>query len=255
MLQQLLITELFAITMVFCRLGSALMVVPGIGDTYVPAPVRLLLALTISVLLAPLLAESFPKIPATPMGLFVLLFQEILVGLFFGGITRILIGTIHTMGMIMAFQSSLASALLFDATQGSQGSAVGNIIGTIALALIFATDMHHVILVALHDSYTLFLPGNFPPVGDFPAYVARLMADTFSLAVRLSAPLIVVGLIMYLGAGVLSRLMPNMHVFFVIIPLQIGVSFFILMSTISAALLWYFQFFEETLLAFIAPRG
>lgn len=253
MLQQLLITELFGVLLVFCRMGSALMVVPGIGDAYVPIPVRLMLAMAISVVLAPLLAAGMPNIPGSPLGLFILILQEILIGLFFGGVTRILIGAIHTAGMIMAFQSSLASALLFDVTQGSQGSSIGNFVGTVTLALIFATDMHHVMLVALRDSYSLFTPGVMPVIGDFPEYVARLMGDSFAVAVRLSAPLLVVGLILYLGAGVLSRLMPAMHVFFIIIPLQIGLSFFILMATLSGALLWYFTFYEDRLMAFVAP--
>lgn len=253
MLEKILITELFAILLVFCRLGSALMVVPGIGDAYVPVNVRLLLALAISVVMSPLLLPDLPAIPDSPLALFILLLQEILIGLFFGGVTRILIGTIHTAGMIMAFQSSLASALLFDVTQGSQGSAIGNFIGTVSLALIFATDLHHVMLAALYDSYTLFLPGILPPIGDFPEYVARLMAESFAIAFRLAAPLVVVGLILYLGAGVLSRLMPAMHVFFVIIPLQISIAFFVLMTTLSGALLMYFDYFSDKLTAFIAP--
>ena len=63
---------------------------------------------------------------------------EILIGLMIGGITRILQAILHVTGMIIAFQSALASALLFDASQGSKGSVAGNFITMIGIVMIFA---------------------------------------------------------------------------------------------------------------------
>ena len=65
MLAQLLPTNLFALMLVFARTGSALMLLPGFGDLYVPQRYRLLLALVFSALLAPGLAPGLPELPSS----------------------------------------------------------------------------------------------------------------------------------------------------------------------------------------------
>lgn len=253
MLQDFLVTQLFTFLLIFCRVGSGIMVLPGIGEMYVLVRIRLGLALMVALVLVPVVSEHIPPIPTSPLGLMVLLAAEILTGLFIGGISRILIGTMHTAGMVVAMQSGLAAASMFDITQASQGSTIGNLLSLTALMLIFALDLHHIMLKGLADSYTLFEPGQFPPVEDFANLATTMVSKCYTIAIQFASPLLVVGFLVYLAAGVLSRLMPTMQVFFVIISAQILASFFLLMGIISGAMLWYINFFEEALIGFVAP--
>lgn len=254
MLEQFLVTELFAFLMVFCRLGAAMMLLPGIGESYVTPRARLFLALMVSLVMQPLAQPIMPEIPGSPLGLGVLLIGEITIGVFMGLLSRMLISAMHTAGMIIAFQSGLAAAMMFDINAGAQGSPFGNLLSIAAVMLIFALDLHHVMLMGVADSYTLFAPGTYPPVGDFAQMAARILSSIFAIALAFAAPHIVVGLLVYLGAGILSRLMPAMQVFFVIMPAQILASFFILMITVSAGMMMYMSFFEDMLIGFLAPR-
>jgi flagellar biosynthetic protein FliR len=253
MLAQFLISELFAFLLVFCRLGSAMMLLPGFGEIYIPVRVRLLLALTMSALLSSVL----PNMPEAPDSVFLLaklLGAEILIGIFMGVICRILVSAIHMAGMIIAYQSSLASALTQDVTQTQgQGTSLGNLLGFTALLLLFTTDMHHLMLRGVQDSYTLFLPGQFPSLGGMAQHASQSLSTAFSMAMQLSAPHLVIGLIMYLAAGIIARLMPNIQIFFIMLPPQLLVSFFILMVSISAILLWYMEYFQRALVAFLSP--
>lgn len=176
---------------------------------------------------------------------------EIGYGLFVGMISRILISVIHTAGMIIATQSSLASAMLFDPAMSTQGTVVGNFLSLTAMAVLFASDLHHGILIAAVDSYTLFKPGDFMPMGDFSDYAVRLTAQCFLLAVQLSAPIIVLSLILYFSAGILNKLMPTMQVFFVMVPLQIMSSFFVLMASISAIMVVFTNRYQEVIAGFL----
>jgi flagellar biosynthesis protein FliR len=253
MLAQFLTSELFAFLLVFCRVGSALMVMPGFGEAFVSMRVRLLLAFMFSLLLAPVIV-GLPAPPTTVFGVTNLIIAEILVGVFIGGLGRILMSAIHVAGMIIAMQSSLASALAQDVTQiQGQASSIGNLLSVSSMVLLFTTDLHHYMLKGLFDSYTLFLPGYFPVVDDFTQHVMQTMSDAFTMALQLSAPHIVVGIIIYLGAGILSRLVPNIQVFFLIMAPQIWLSFFVLMVSISAILMWYMDYFKESLSKFVAP--
>lgn len=253
MLSNLLISETFAFLLVFCRLGSALMLMPGFGESYVAVRVRLLLAVMISLLVAPI-APGLPAPPATAAALAGIVIAEILVGLFLGGITRMLIATIHMAGTIIAFQSSLASALVNDVTQvQGQASALGNFLSVVGVLLIFSMNLHHMMLQTLADSYTLFPAGVFPIVGDFADHAARTMNGAFVTAMQMAAPHIVMGLVFYLGTGILSRLVPNVQVFFVVIPPHLLLSFFVLMICFSSIMLFYTEYFRAALGGFLAP--
>lgn len=244
-LEPFLVSELFAFLLVFVRLGAGVMFLPGIGEAYVLTQARLIFTLACAVVLTPIVAPVLPPVPESPLALAALLLMEILIGSFLGLISRILISAMHTAGMIISYQSSLASATMFDMTQASQGTGIGNFLSLTAVVLLFAANLHHVMLQGLFDSYSLFPAGLSAPVGDMADYLVRLAADVFLMAMKIAAPLLVIGLVTYVGMGVLSRLMPTMQVFFVIVPPQILVSFLILMMMLSGTMLWYLDFYEE----------
>lgn len=253
MLEQFLVTELFAFLLVFTRLGAAIMLLPGIGEAYVSPRVRLILALMVGLVITPVAQPLMPPIPGSPLGLTVLLGAEITIGVFLGMLSRILISAMHTAGMIIAFQSGLAAAMMFDINAGTQGSPFGNLLSIGAVTMLFALDLHHLMLTGVADSYTLFAPGTYPPVGDFAQMAAQIISSVFSIALAFAAPHIVVGLLVYLAGGLMSRLMPAMQVFFVIMPAQILASIFILMVTVSSAMLMYMSYFENMLTGFLKP--
>lgn len=252
MLENILISQLFAFLLVFCRTGSAIMLLPGFGETYVPARVRLLFAAMFALVLAPAI-PTIPPVPNNIFTLFSILSAEILVGLFLGGLSRMLIGAIHMAGMVISYQSSLSSAVTQDLASHAQGTTLGNLLGVTALVLIFVTNLHHLMLRGLADSYSLFSAGQFPPVEDFANHAVQTMSSSFQMAMQLAAPHLVVGLLIYLGAGIISRLMPNIQIFFMLAAPQLLISFFILMVCSSAIMLWYMDYIKVSLAGFLVP--
>ncbi len=253
MLSNILITQLFAFLLIFSRMGAAIMLLPGFGEAYVPGRVRLLLAAIFSIILAPVI-QSLPPMPGNAIGLFNIILAEIMVGLFLGGLSRMLIAVVNMAGMVIAYQSSLASAVTQDLTLSqAQGTSLGNFLGMSALVLLFATDLHHLMLRGLADSYTLFLPGQFPPIADFTNDAIHTMNNSFHMAMKIASPHIVIGLIIYLGAGIIARLMPNIQIFFLLMAPQLLISFFILMISASAMMLWYMDYIKDSLDRFLAP--
>lgn len=253
MLSQFVVSELFAFLLIFCRMGTAIMLLPGFGEIYVPMRARLFIALLFSILLVPVL-HALPPVPATMPALVYIIIAEILVGAFLGGLSRMLIAGMHIAGTIIAFQSSLASAVTVNISGFSgQDTSLGNLLTMSAVVLLFVTDLDHYMLKGLADSYSLFLPGQFPNVTDIANHATQTMSGIFRVAMQLAAPNIAIGLMLYLGAGILSRLMPNMQIFFIMMAPQLLLSFFIMMITLSAIMLFYIDYFKETLAAFLTP--
>lgn len=253
MLDELLPAELFVVLFVFVRVGAAMLLLPGFAEPYVSPRARLMLALLISIVISPVVRDTIPTMPEAVLTLVLLIVGEAVIGFFLGTVTRLFIATMATAGMIIAFMSSLANALVDDPSSQQQGSIMGSLMTTIAVLLMFMLDLHHVMLMAVADSYTLFRPGESLPLGDFSEMITRVVSKTFLLAVQLSAPFIVVGTVFYLGLGVLGRLMPQVQVFFVAMPLQIAMGVIILFLSLPVMMSWYITQFRETLMPFLAP--
>lgn len=253
-LELFLMSQLSAIAIIFFRVGAALMVMPGFGDVYVPARIRLLFALVFSILLMPLLSARLPELPASGYGLGLIIITEVAIGLFMGLIARTILSALHVAGSVIAAQSSLAVAAQFDPGSGQQSPVISNILSLAAITLFFTTNMHHLVLAALVQSYDVFPAGNFIPLQDMNIFHVRLMADAFNLGVALSAPFIVVSLLFYLAGGLMTRLMPNFQVFFVMMPPQIMIAFFLLMALTGTILNIFTNFMEDQYMNFIATE-
>jgi len=254
MLDQLLPNDLFTILLVFMRIGAAMMLMPGFGESYVSPRIRLILALSLALVVTPIVSASLPPMPENTIHLFVLIAGEIVIGLFFGALTRFLVSALHVAGVIIGFQTSLANAQIFDPVNSQQGSLLGTFLNVLGVYLIFATDLHHLMLTALADSYTVFVPGAALPFGELSRTAAQFVARSFLLGLQIASPFVVVGMVFYIGLGLLARLMPQVQIFFIAIPLQIMLGFSVMAMTLSASLYWFLSNFESSLIGFLG-RG
>jgi flagellar biosynthetic protein FliR len=194
-----------------------------------------------------------PGLPATPLALFVLLFGEITIGVFLGLIGRIMLVALHTTGTVISFQIGMANAFVFDAATSQQASLPSMFLTVLGVLIIFTANLHHLMLRAVVDSYTLFTPGVMPPIEDFSQFISRLVADSFILGIQLAGPFMAVGLIFYLGIGLLARLMPQVQIFFIALPMQIMFGILVVALTLSAALMWFLDSFEMSLIGAFSP--
>jgi flagellar biosynthetic protein FliR len=253
MLEELLTLNLFGFFLIFTRVGTALALMPGFSAGFVPMRVRLGGALAISFVMAPALIAGLPVRPPTIAAMATLMIGEFLVGLFFGVIARILVGALQTAGTLISYMSSMANAMIQDPIADQQSSTVASFLLIMATVLIFTADMHHVMLIAIADSYTLLVPGAALPIGDMVNIIGRRIADSFALGLRLSAPFVIIALTYYIGLGLLGRLMPQLQVFFFGLPFQIGLQIWVLAVTVTGIMMVFLQRFEEVYENFILP--
>jgi flagellar biosynthetic protein FliR len=243
-LQNLITEDIFALAFVFARVGAVMMLLPGFGEVFVSARIRLVLSLAITIVITPAVTSSIPALPDGPIGMLTTLGREMVIGLFLGGLTRIMIAALHIAGMIMGFQSSLANAQQFDPINSTQGSLLGRFLNVLGVFLIFMSDLHPMMLMAVADSYQVFQPGAPLPIGDFAETAIRALGDSFLLAMQISSPLIVMGMLFYIGLGLLARLMPQVQVFFIAIPIQIILAFMVMAVSLSAGMMWFLGSFQ-----------
>jgi flagellar biosynthetic protein FliR len=233
--------------LVFARIGTMVMLLPGLGEMSVPVRLRLTVALVLAAVLLPLHRGAYAIDLKTFGPVLALLGQEMFVGAVLGLTVRLMISALQVAGSVVAQQLGIGFVTAVDPTQGQQSVIVANFLTLLGLTLVFAADLHHLVIAALNDSYALFRPGEVPLLGDVAALTTRTVAAAFQIGVQLSAPFIVFGLLFNLGLGVLSRLMPQMQVFFVGMPLSIIVGFLILLLVVGAMMSVFLGAVEGTL--------
>jgi flagellar biosynthetic protein FliR len=237
--------------LIFARVGSILMLLPALGEMVIPARMRLGFALLFSLVLYPLVQPSLPDLPSDTLQVLVYLMHELAVGLILGAIVRLVTLAASTAGAVIAFQAGLSGAQGADPVNGaSQGALVGAFLAMLGVTLIFATDLHHVALLAIRDSYVIFSPKEPLMFGDATQMALQSAAAAFIVGIQMSAPFIVLGLVFYLGMGLLGRMMPQLQVFFVIMPATIWVGLILLATLLSMMMGWYLTHYESTLAMF-----
>jgi flagellar biosynthetic protein FliR len=236
----------FLYFLIFARVGTMLMLIPALGEQVIPARMRLSFALALSLVFYPMLTPTLPGMPAELVGVVQLLFHELAVGLILGGIARLVVMGTQIAGSVIAFQTGLSVAQSADPTNGGiQGAIIGSFLSFLGIALIFATDLHHVALAAIHDSYVIFSPTTPLMFDDAAQMAIQTISGAFVIGVQMSAPFIVFGLVFYLGIGILSRLMPQLQVFFIAMPATISVGLILLAILLTMIMGWYLMHFES----------
>lgn len=240
------LTTVYTVFLIFCRVGSIVMLLPGIGETFVSPRIRLLFAIVLSLIIAPMHYEMIPAVPPSYITLLLLIAQEIMLGIVLGMIVRIIMSSLHTFGMVMSMQSGLSSGMIFDPSQGTQGSLFGTFFTLFVITLIFATNMHHMFITSIARSYSIFAIGSyFDHYDDLSHIIIRTVGFAFDIAVKMSAPFLIAGLVIFIGSGVMSRLMPQLQIFFIMLPAQILLIIFLFMISISAISVWFLSHLED----------
>src|SRR3954452_4691330 len=232
-----------AFMLVFARIGAMVMLLPGFGETNIPVRIKLAIALALTLIILPLHRAAYRLDMQSMAPLMVMLVHEIVIGIVLGATARVTLSALQVAGSVIAQQLGLGFVTAVDPTQGQQGLLIGNFLTLRGLTLLFATDTHHLVIAALHDSYAISAPGELMPSGDIPALATRAFAAAFRIGAQLAAPFLVFGLVFNMGLGVLARLMPQMQVYFVGVPLAILAGFLIFAAVLTAMMGTFLDYF------------
>jgi flagellar biosynthesis protein FliR len=232
-----------AFMLTFARVGAMVMLLPGLGETNIPVRIKLSIALLLTLIILPLHRADYHVDMNSMASLLVLMVYEILIGIVLGATARVTLAALEVAGSVIAQQLGLGFVTSVDPTQGQQGALIGNFLTLLGITMLFATDSHHLVISALNDSYSIFSPGEVVPSGDVAALATRAFSAAFRLGMQLAAPFLVFGLVFNVGLGVLARLMPQMQVYFVGVPLSIMAGFLIFAAVLTAMMGTFLDYF------------
>ncbi len=251
MLDSFLPQEVFGVILVMTRFAPLVMVMPVLGEQSVPRRIRVSFAFLLSIVIYGAVRDQLVALPSSVFDLLTLIVREIMVGLIIGLMARVLMASTHVAGTVIAFQTGLASAQQFDPNQGGQSAIVASFMTVTAITLIVVTDLHHLMIMGLVNSYNRFPVDGVIQFADFAGVAIYYVVKAFELGIQLSAPFILYALVYNLGLGLIARLVPQFQVFFVGMPANVFMGFLLLMLLIGSMMRLFQERLEQYLLQFL----
>jgi flagellar biosynthetic protein FliR len=208
---------------VFFRVGALILFVPVLGSRQVPVSMKIGLILFTSIVIFPLVqARPLPE----PQGIFdlaVFLLSDVTIGLGIAYITRLIFAAVQIAGTVVDFQMGFGVVNVIDPQTDTQVSVTAQFHNIVAVLIFLAVDAHHFILQAIVESFFIINPAEINFSSLTPEYMLYLFSGTFTTAVKIAAPIMAILFFLSVGLGLVARTVPQMNVFIVGFPLQIGV--------------------------------
>ncbi len=211
---------LVGIFLIFCRVGGCLLIAPGFSSFRIPMQVRLFIALTTSLALAPVLLTkiSTGATDLAPATMLVSIGSELLTGLLIGLLGRVYFLALQTMLSAVAMALSLGGMPGTPIDEAEPLPPISSFIMMAATAILFFTDLHWELYRGIVESYTRLPMGvGFGTRLSLNQLVDQITA-AFVLALRISSPFILYSVIVNLAVGLTNKLTPQIPVYFLATP-------------------------------------
>src|SRR5450830_208751 len=204
---------------------------PVFGNAAVPVSVKVAFGVVLAAIIAPALG-TFPAVDPMSMQGFLILAQEMLIGLAMGFTMRVVFAAIEMAGEVSSLTMGLGFASFFDPNTAGRSSAVSQMLTLIATMAFLAMNAHLVLLEALAESFMTMPISATPMSAGAPLELARWGGKIFSTGLQLSLPIVAALLITNVALGILTRAAPQLNLFGIGFPITLGVGLLVIAMTL-----------------------
>ena len=211
--------------LVLLRVSTLLMAAPIFGHRNLLGRTKIGLAVMVSLIVFPLVADQDIQIPEGLFPYVFMMVREVLMGLILGFAVLLLFVGVQFAGQLAGLQMGFGIVNVIDPQSSDQVSIIGQFLNILAILVLLSTNGHHIILSGLMNSFEA-VPlggGGVELTTDVIHKLIALSSQVFIVAVKISAPILVALFLVTAAMGILARTVPQMNVFIVGFPLQIGV--------------------------------
>jgi flagellar biosynthetic protein FliR len=201
---------------------------PILGGKGTPMRVKAGIVLVMTLVLFPVLRGNLPALPHDSISLGILVVRETLIGITLGLVSQAIFAAVELCGQIVGIQIGFSMVNLFDPAMGSQISIISVFQSLLATLLFLSLGAHHIFLRAITESYQLLPLGNWHTSAPLLEFITGIISGVFVLGIKLAAPVMVSLLAATVVLGIMARIFPQMNVFIISMPLNIGIGFLIL---------------------------
>ena len=210
------------------RVAAMFAAIPVFSGGQIPPQLRLGVAVMFSMLTYPIVKDFIPAQSFTPLELGLLISAEVILGLLVGFLAQLVFMAAEFAGSLIGYQMGFAAANVFDPTTQTQVALISQFQGIFAILLFLSLDVHHLFLEAIVASFEMLPPGDLTLTGGAIPMIIKVANHSFILSIRLVAPIMALLILSTLTLGIMSRVFPQLNVFMISFPLNIGISFIVM---------------------------
>lgn len=211
-------------TIALFQINALLLIIARIAGVFTQAPVfnsrsfntsaKAALAVWLALILW-FVTPLSPQLPSSALAFVLLLINEVAFGFLIGLICNVLFIAIQSAGEMMDVQMGLSVAQALDPTFGAVISVIGRLTFFTALTVFLVLDGHHMLLSALHQSFTVLPAGQPFAFGNYNLVMqlSMLVSNLWLTALKIAAPILLLIFISDFTFGIVSRVAPQVNVF------------------------------------------
>ncbi len=219
----------------FTRIMAMIMTVPVLGSQSIPAQVRIALGMIFSAILIPWQPLGADIEALSMFGMATGLFSELMIGLMASMASILVFGSLQIAGEMMGIGSGFGSGRLFNPTLGETGTAVDQLFIMVGMLIFIVLDGHHAVIQAVQKSFEYYPVNSGIPFSS-PEKVITLTAQLITTGIQISLPVMVAIFLADLTLGLLARVAPQVQVYFLGLPLKIGLGMIVFSLSFGIAL-------------------
>ena len=225
--------EVIFFMLVLSRVAGIFAALPVFGGRRLPIRIKVVTVFMITLVCFPTLSIAVPETPTDVFSLGLLALSELIVGLTLAFITQIIFAAVEFSGQIIGMQMGFTISSIIDPSQGTQ-TQIMSVVQTLFATLMFLSlNIHHLFIRAIIDSFRVIPLGGWHLNGELLNFLIQRTADIFIIGIRLAAPVMVALLLTTVALGIMARSFPQMNVFMISMPLNIGLGLIILGMTLT----------------------
>jgi len=211
----------------FVRISALISIAPFFGSRVIPVKVRVFVSFFLTIVIVPMLKQHVHIENVTLIELFPLTMKEAFLGMFLVFNAKLFFESFSFAGRVIGRQMGLGLSQLIDPESGSQVTPIGTIYGMTAILLFLLFNGHHILLSALYRSFDLIpITAMFKVTSASLIKMLTIFNTLFVLGLKLAAPAIVILFVLDASMGIVARIVPQMNIFFVGLPVKLGVGLF-----------------------------
>ncbi len=233
--------------LIFVRITAMISLLPIFGAQNVPRKLKAGFSFILAIILFPLVPVQFPEEFIFTLPRFaVMIVQELFIGITIGFATTLLFASVQFAGRLIDTQMGFALVRLIDPFSNAAGTVSGQFLIIIFSSIFLLINGHYFLLLAIQKSFEVIpLFNAHMPTGSVANLLVSMVANVFVMAIRLAAPVFSVLVLTSLSLGIVARTVPQINIFFVGLPLKIGLGLTTLAIVLPAMTMIFRSMFER----------
>ena len=231
--------------LVFFRIGGILVFAPFYNQRVFSASIKISLALVFSFMTFPLLVVQTFTPPREVIAMAFAILRELMIGIVIGYAAQLLFTGIQYAGELISTQMGFSLATIIDPNFNNQSTVVAQLYNFLALLIFISLEGHHFLIRATIQTFDFVPLAGFEYSTDLGRYLLSLFANIFTVAFRISVPVLMTLFLTSLAMGLMGRTIPQMNIFMISPPLQIAVGLVMIVLSLTVTVMMFKFLFTQ----------